>query len=301
MTLLRSSSSLVLLLAFGAYGGTVHVDGSNPNCPGSGTAADPYCAIQAAINAAQPGDVVRVHPGTYVELLDFLGKAITIESTDGPAVTTVDGNQVGRVVTFQSAEGNDSVLRGFTITNGHGGLRTVLASPTIEGNVITGNAATISMNPSDGGGLSMLLGSPIVRDNLFTGNQATSGGALAENGGSLVIDAAGPVGSVPFMFIGVGEGLVCVPPVGALLVDLNQPYVQLGWPSPSVTVIPLPAVLLPPNVTMQLATLGPPPGTGQASNLEVVELPWRTGSVPGTFPVIVRLSAPEFDPRQPAR
>ena len=38
--------------------------------------------IQAAIVAANPGDVVIVAPGTYPEAINFLGKAITVRSTD---------------------------------------------------------------------------------------------------------------------------------------------------------------------------------------------------------------------------
>src|SRR5216117_3331126 len=34
--------------------------------------------IQAAINAAVNGDTVQVSPGTYIENINFLGKAITV-------------------------------------------------------------------------------------------------------------------------------------------------------------------------------------------------------------------------------
>ena len=41
-----------------------------------------HATIQAAIVAANPGDVVIVAPGTYPEAINFLGKAITVRSTD---------------------------------------------------------------------------------------------------------------------------------------------------------------------------------------------------------------------------
>lgn len=77
-----------------------------------------YATIQAAIDAAADGDTVLVAPGTYVERIDFGGKAITVEGAEGPDVTTIDGNEKGPVVTFENGEDWNSVLRGFTITNG---------------------------------------------------------------------------------------------------------------------------------------------------------------------------------------
>src|SRR5262245_56785108 len=58
--------------------------------------------IQAAITAASSGDTVQVAAGTYVENLNFLGKAIRVVSEQGPAVTIIDGNRAGPVVTFAS-------------------------------------------------------------------------------------------------------------------------------------------------------------------------------------------------------
>src|SRR5947207_6502047 len=105
--------------------------------------------IQAAINAASNGDTVLVAPGTYYESIYFLGKAITVTSSGGPSVTTINGGMVDRVVAFTDSEGRNSVLSGFTITNGTGGgIYMYYASPTISGNVITGN-----LNCGGGGGI----------------------------------------------------------------------------------------------------------------------------------------------------
>ena len=78
---------------------------------------DDYSAIQDAIKAAGEGDTIIVRPGTYMENIDFLGKAITLVSEKGTSVTVIDGNQAGRVVTCQSGEGADTVLEGFRIIN----------------------------------------------------------------------------------------------------------------------------------------------------------------------------------------
>ena len=71
---------------------------------------DDYATIQEAVDAAIDGDTIIVRPGTYFEIIDFLGKAVTVQSEFGPDVTIIDGNQSGSIVTFQSGEGSDSIL-----------------------------------------------------------------------------------------------------------------------------------------------------------------------------------------------
>jgi predicted outer membrane repeat protein len=86
---------------------------------------DDYPTIQGAIDAASDGWTILVRPGRYVENTDYLGKAITVESTDGPEVTIIDGSlpadpDLGSVVMFVSEEDQDSILDGFTLTGGSG-------------------------------------------------------------------------------------------------------------------------------------------------------------------------------------
>src|SRR5262245_27286033 len=105
--------------------------------------------IQQAINVASNGALIQVAPGTYIENVNFLGKAIRVESEQGPQFTIIDGNQLGSVVTFASGETLQSVLYGFTLRNGKasssslagGGIRISNSSPTIVGNIISGNSA----------------------------------------------------------------------------------------------------------------------------------------------------------------
>ena len=82
--------AVTLVVVWSARADTIYVD---VNCPGigNGSEAEPYCFIQTAINAGVDTDEVVVAPGIYFERIDFLGKAITVRSSDGPAVTSIDG------------------------------------------------------------------------------------------------------------------------------------------------------------------------------------------------------------------
>jgi parallel beta-helix repeat protein/predicted outer membrane repeat protein len=169
------------------HGATGSVAGvrTAPDFPKTWEVPGEKTTIQEAIDAAEDGDTVLVWPGNYFELIDFKGKAITVESRDGPGVTAIDGSTANSVVTFRMAEGPDSVLEGFTITNGQaletgGGVRCKNgASPTIRGNVITGNTTVSS---AGGGGIGCIGASPLIAGNTISNNQGITGG-----GGILVV------------------------------------------------------------------------------------------------------------------
>lgn len=146
-----------------------------------------FTTIQAAINVAAAGDTVLVGPGTYVENINFLGKAITVQGEQGPGVTTIDGNGSGSVVTFASGEGSTSVLSDFTVTNGFpsgpdggGGISIRSASPTITGNTISNNKACF------GAGIAISFASPLVQGNTISNNsQAGCTGGIGGGGISI--------------------------------------------------------------------------------------------------------------------
>jgi len=132
---------------------------------------------------ANNGDVIEVSVGGYLENIDFLGKAITINATYGPYRTFINGNQTGSGVTFANGEGPDSILRGFRITNGTGtpgsffsrgnsggGIYCSGASPTLKALVIDNNSAT------QGGGIFCFNGSLDVEDLLIENNTAEAVG-----------------------------------------------------------------------------------------------------------------------------
>ena len=176
------SSIVVALLIIGsqaaaAQASVIHVPADFPT-------------IQAAINAAVNGDTIQVAPGTYVENINFLGKAIQVNSDQGAQLTVIDGNQAGSVVSFTSGEGPQSVLNGFTVRHGKaslrgGGIRIENSSPTITGNIITNNTAGDS-----GGGIASSFSSPVIQGNTITNNGQIPGWSGGVGGGGVSITGA---------------------------------------------------------------------------------------------------------------
>ena len=145
-------SKLVPLLAV-----TIHVPADQPT-------------IQQAINAANNGDVVLVSPWIYFEHIDYHGKTITVQSAEGAAQTIIDGSNNGPVVTFQTNEGPESKLIGFTIQHGlttyGSGITIFLASPTISQNIFRDNSGASAA--IDGN-----ISSPLIERNTFIGNRCS--------------------------------------------------------------------------------------------------------------------------------
>ena len=143
----------------------IHISTTGSDDTGDGSSDNPYLTIQRGIIEAFDGDTVLVADGTYVENLSFLGKAITVESVRGdPELCIIDGDGKGHVVTFDSGEGADSILRRFTIQNGEQGIYCWNSSPTLTSNIITGNLSK---------GISCSDSSPAITSNMITGNSGT--------------------------------------------------------------------------------------------------------------------------------
>jgi parallel beta-helix repeat protein len=135
-----------------------------------------YATIQSAIDEAYPGDEIIVGEGIYHENIDFLGKAVTVRSSEPTneqvvGATIIMGTGAGPAVKFSSAEGRDSVVRGFTITgNSRGGnnsagvscVRLRRSGPTIANCVITSNC---------GAGVRCVTAGPIIANCLVSSNQ----------------------------------------------------------------------------------------------------------------------------------
>lgn len=72
--------------------------------------------IQDGIDAAAANDTVLVAPGTYNESI-VITTPLTLESSGGPAVTTIDGNSTTENYYMVNIGADDVVINGFTITN----------------------------------------------------------------------------------------------------------------------------------------------------------------------------------------
>ena len=211
------SGVIILVFVVGmvsiAAGRTIYVDDDGP--------AD-FNTIQAAIDDSNDGDTVIVADGTYTGQgnrdIDFSHglpegqtRAITVCSTNGPGNCIIDCNgklaEKHRGFYFHSGEDYNSVVRGFTITNGYaergGAIFFVSSSPTLtncifrdstakywsqsiastafedtEAMVNDGNGVHIMIPPpdpqwrGDGGGITCFSSNPFLTKCKFIGNWA---------------------------------------------------------------------------------------------------------------------------------
>ncbi|MFA5291401.1 MAG: right-handed parallel beta-helix repeat-containing protein [Phycisphaerae bacterium] len=136
-----------------------------------------YPSIQEAISSSINGDTIIVAPGRYFENINFLGRAITVRSTDpnNPgivATTIIDGNRPANIntasaVTFKSGETSASIIEGFTLTGGTGSWLQVYWE--FKGNL---------WNRCGGAVLCSNHSSPTIRKNIITKNFAGQGGGI---------------------------------------------------------------------------------------------------------------------------
>ncbi len=146
--------------------------------------------IAAAVNAADDGDSIFVHAGTFNEAGISISKALYVAGVDGAALTIVDGAGLGSgIFTFPTAA-KVIVLRDITIKNGStailgGGIYCTNSSVTIEGCVVDN-----CYSPWYGGGIAVTNASPAIRKVAFRSNRADhDGGGLYFSASSSVVDS----------------------------------------------------------------------------------------------------------------
>jgi hypothetical protein len=163
-----------------------------------------YSTIQAAIDDANDGNIALVAPGTYTgdgnRDIDFKGKLITVKSENGPEACIIDSqgteDNPHRGFFFHSSEDANSILEGFTITNGYtvyatrsgkndatmgGGIYCDASSPRINNCIVSENAAWL------GGGITCKDSNAVITDCVIIGNRA-----VISKGGGIYCEGASP-------------------------------------------------------------------------------------------------------------
>ncbi|MCP3902796.1 MAG: hypothetical protein GY715_04095 [Planctomycetes bacterium] len=155
-----------------------------------------FTTIQAAIDAAAPGDRVLIADGVYAGPgnvdLDLAGKTLVIESVNGPAACILDGSSTPGANAFDldSGEGPSTrieglTMQGFRTTAGdEGAIRVVGSAGQIKRCVFTDcatSAAPAATPP--GSAIKLIDSSPVVRECTFTFNE---GSALHTDADSVV-------------------------------------------------------------------------------------------------------------------
>ena len=175
-----------------------------------------FTTIQAAVDAAQPGDLIKVAAAMYTEakLVSatqfnlYITKTVTIRggytcadfTNQNPSanITTIRPFTAEQsVISIFGINGNTSqvapTIDGFTITGGgggnHGGGISMRDSDaTISNNIITGNVGYLL-----GGGIWVQRGAPRIQFNRIQENVADAQGAFAQGGGIGMEAASGSV------------------------------------------------------------------------------------------------------------
>ena len=189
--------------------------------------------IQAAINDSNDSDTIIVADGIYTgegnRDIDYLSKAITLRSANGPKSCIIDCEGTyednHRGFYFHSGEGSNSVLDGFTITKGYivtmcwggAGIHIDNSSPTIRNCIITGNVAELdpySLCFCYGGGIyfngtTLTMTNCIINDN-SVGEFGLGGGICCMSGSNTIIRnciISNNAATTPYDTAGQGGGI----------------------------------------------------------------------------------------------
>ncbi|MCK4414974.1 MAG: right-handed parallel beta-helix repeat-containing protein [Candidatus Eisenbacteria sp.] len=161
-----------------------------------------FPTIQTAVDAAVTGDTIYLADGTFRGEGNYdvlcMGKAIEVRSlSDDPSACTVDCEGTASInrrgFEFRQIVSPGAVLRGITVTNGHGDMgggavccwdNTAVAFS----NCVFSNSRDESGSAGGGfGGGGVVSGGGITfTDCRFEGNSATGGGAFAASGEGIV-------------------------------------------------------------------------------------------------------------------
>ena len=174
----------------------------NGNC---GVVTPCYGSVQAAVDAAAAGDIIKVSQGVYTNTgdnvlvitksLSVVGGYSTIdwgESRPAERQSILDGEDERRVVYLPGFTPVEVTLSGLTVKNGStltgggSGLLIISSSVDVEYSLITANDATQGKD-NFGGGVAISGGIVSLVNNTISENQAGSGAGLSINGAETTI------------------------------------------------------------------------------------------------------------------
>ena len=224
----------------------LYVDDDTCPASGSGTQGNPYCSIQDAVDAATPGDEIRVAQGhytgsqtipyapwggtafTYTQIV-FINKQLTLRGGYGPGAwdasepaarpTVIDAEGHGRGISIVAAGSVPVTIEGFTVT---GGDYTSLGNPTDGG-------ATVCRSEGGedcGGGVYAYASMLVLRNSVITGNVA--GRDASNQGGGIylwdvregtLIENTTVAGNSALAAYGTGGGLYAFQINGAMTIS----------------------------------------------------------------------------------
>lgn len=168
----------LLALAPAAHAADVFVNAGSA-VGGNGSRQAPFRTVQAGVDAAADGDVIRVAAGTYAENIRVVSKAVILEGGYAPDWT----RDISKNATTLRGLGNDAVIN------------LISANATIDGFRITGGTGSTQELPYGyhGGGIYSSDGSPVISNNIIEDNDLRRANEAADYffGGGIHVTNAG--------------------------------------------------------------------------------------------------------------
>ena len=178
---------------------------------GTGTYLDPTLTIQQALARSlnEGACPVYVQPGTYPDSIVLPVSPVTIESTDGPELTILEGSSIAPILESGSGVDSETVVEGFTFRDGAltddsgTGDSSLRQGAAVQ---ITDSSPTLICNRFEdnhvadrGAAIYVSGGSPQILDSLFYNNQADGAGG-EDGGGAIFIEpSSGAIATAPLI------------------------------------------------------------------------------------------------------
>lgn len=162
----------------------------NGNSQNDGSLEAPFGTIATALSASQNGDTIRLSPGVYAEIIDFVDKQVVLESMafyldDSSLIEETffaPGPLGGSCLTLNGSSNNNATIRGISFRGGSypsgGGISIMNCSPTLANLIVEDNTADV------GGGLYLSNSEAILKNISILGNGANIGGGVYVTGGA---------------------------------------------------------------------------------------------------------------------